>query len=111
MMSTNSTISLLEPDGSVKSIYCHWDGYPSHNGKMLYEHYNSEALARKLIALGNISSLYESCDLVEGHTFDNPIEGYTVAYHRDRGEDLDIWTAPALNELEWESYNYLWDVD
>ncbi len=29
-------------DGIIKSIYCHWDGYPSNNGKILLEHYNSQ---------------------------------------------------------------------
>jgi len=34
-MSTNSTIGVLLPSGEVKSVYCHWDGYPSGVGKDL----------------------------------------------------------------------------
>ena len=34
-MSTNSKIALELPNGKVKSVYCHWDGYPSGVGKDL----------------------------------------------------------------------------
>lgn len=26
-MSTSATISYERPDGKIRSIYCHWDGY------------------------------------------------------------------------------------
>jgi hypothetical protein len=43
----------------VKSVYCHWDGYLAHNGKMLDEYYDS-ARANELVALGDLSSLRPS---------------------------------------------------
>jgi hypothetical protein len=49
-------------------------------------HYNTNELALKLVALGNLSILDESCEKPEGHSFDNRIDGYTVAYMRDRGD-------------------------
>jgi hypothetical protein len=73
-MSTRSRIAIETESGIVKSIYCHFDGYVSGVGKMLYNHYDKEKL-EKLIELGDISSLGESIE-------------NTVAYHRDRGEDL-----------------------
>lgn len=32
-MSTRSQIAMLSGDDSIKSVYCHWDGYPAHNGR------------------------------------------------------------------------------
>ena len=40
-MGTRSTIGLEYPDGTVRGIYCHWDGYPDNNGKILVEHYTT----------------------------------------------------------------------
>lgn len=73
-MSTRSRIALLQEDGQVKSIYCHWDGYPSYNGKMLLQHYNSKPLVEALLNMGDMSSL------------DATIEECTF-YARDRGEE------------------------
>ena len=73
-MSTRSRIAIETESGTVKSIYCHFDGYVSGVGETLYNHYDKEEL-EELIELGDISSLGESIE-------------NTVAYHRDRGEDL-----------------------
>lgn len=64
-MSTNSTISLENQDGSVVSIYCHWDGYPSNNGKILHQHYNSVDKVESLLELGFLSSLDPNIGLCE----------------------------------------------
>jgi len=88
-MSTRSNIGIIAPNGTVEVIYCHNDGYPSYNGKMLLENYKTLAKVRQLIKLGDISSLdMKAGKPPKGHTFDNRIDGYVVAYHRDRGEDL-----------------------
>ena len=34
-MGTRSRIGIRNADDSVDSIYCHWDGYPDHNGRLL----------------------------------------------------------------------------
>jgi hypothetical protein len=85
-MGTRSRIAIKLADNEIKSVYCHWDGYPSGNGRTLVKHYNSKEKALNLIMLGDLSSLHESTECPEGHTFDNSIKGYTVAYGRDRGE-------------------------
>ena len=61
-MSTHSRIGILNPDGSVESIYCHWDGYPSHNGKILLQHYKTAQRIRALLAFGDRSVLDQSID-------------------------------------------------
>ena len=57
-MGTRSRIGIMHGD-KVKSVYCHWDGYLAHNGKMLDEYYDS-ARANELVALGDVSSLRPS---------------------------------------------------
>ena len=108
-MATRSTISIVTErtkEGSGKTIYCHWDGYPSNNGRLLLEHYKDAKKVKSLINLGSISSLAENVspgkegfrrewnkseyDLIptkEPHSFDNPHHGVVVAYGRDRGEE------------------------
>ena len=45
-------------DQSVVVMYCQYDGYLDHNGRILLEHYNSEEDARALVNNGYASSLY-----------------------------------------------------
>ena len=56
-MGTRSRIGIELPDGQVRSVYCHWDGYPEHNGRILIQHYTQREDVEKLIAGGSISSL------------------------------------------------------
>lgn len=76
----------------VDAIYCHFDGGLNGVGYMLKDFYSSESLVAELIALGDISSLGERIKPKDGekHSFDHPASDVTVAYHRDRGEDLNI---------------------
>jgi hypothetical protein len=69
-MATRSTIALEFADGSVQQIYCHWDGYLDHNGRILQEHYLDPFKVQRLIEGGAVSSLAPSIDLLDGHTFD-----------------------------------------
>src|SRR5690554_3636984 len=87
-MATRSTITVRTGENERKEIYCHWDGYPEHNGVLLLEHYNTQEKAEKLIELGNLSSLGEFLEpKSKTHTFNNPEENVCVAYGRDRGEN------------------------
>lgn len=133
-MATRSRIGIVNEDGTVSSIYCHWDGYPDHNGKLLTTHYTDREKVKALIELGSISSLGEHVEppsvvdesdtdgkkgermlkrfgVIGKHSFDNPLPGVTVAYHRDRGED---YHPPRINgsldeyfEDDNEEYGYL----
>jgi hypothetical protein len=80
---------------NCKSVYCHWDGYPEHNGRILQEYYDS-AKANNLVALGDLSSLRPSIGEKHGFShFDTDMtqEQYyeqfgdmCTFYGRDRGE-------------------------
>jgi hypothetical protein len=108
-MSTRSTITIEPEDGSIRSIYCHFDGYIDHNGRILLEHYKTPAQVNALIDLGNISVLGEKVapSALSLHAFGRPEAGVTVAYHRDRGEDLHITYLESLSDIDCEEFNYL----
>ena len=90
-MSTKSTIGIKRLDGSEDVIYCHWDGYISHNGVYLQLYYDTPEKIEKLLKLGNISSLQETID--KSH-----------AYHRDGGEKWADGKGYGKQE-----YNYVFD--
>lgn len=111
-MSTNSTIAVKLADGSVNQVYCHWDGYLEHNGVILQKHYNSQELAEALVNLGDISFLCKNINPDGEHTFDNPKEGVTIFYGRDRGESgvnaRKFWNEEMFRlSGEKEEYDYL----
>lgn len=111
-MATRSRIAIEDQDGTVRSIYCHWDGYPDHHGPILLEHYQTQEKVESLIALGSISSLNKNVEIPEGvtHNFDNPADGIVVAYHRDRGEELSVkahGNVKAFAESDIEQYGYV----
>ena len=94
-MGTRSRIGVMHGD-KVKSVYCHWDGYLSHNGRLLQDHYDS-AKANQLVAMGDLSSLGRV--IGESHPFSPHTsaedaalyehardQGYCTFYNRDRGE-------------------------
>jgi len=88
-MATRSAIAVKKANGTVQGVYCHWDGYPAHNGKILGDHYDYNK-ALQLITLGNLSSL--APQIGEQHDFDARYNGgevkedWCMFYHRDRGE-------------------------
>jgi len=112
-MATRSRIGIENQDGTVTSIYCHWDGAPDTNGVILKEHYSDRERVEKLIALGSLSSLAPEIDPTGEHSFEKPQSGITVAYHRDRGEDLMQSIKPSTERYfenignDLEEYGYL----
>lgn len=112
-MGTRSSITVKMTDGTFKSVYCHFDGYLDHNGKMLTGHYNSQDRAEALVEHGDLSVIYQHCDKPEGHTFDNPVDGRCKYYGRDRGEEGTAARVGATpeesNKGNGQEFDYLWD--
>lgn len=111
-MGTRSNIGIIHKDKSVTMIYCHWDGYLDHHGKLLLNHYTDISKIQQLMDLGSISSLAE--EIGERHDFDKPVPGWCNSYGRDRGEeDVGSMEFPskeaALDQME--EYLYLWDTN
>jgi hypothetical protein len=67
----------IKLDNIVKTIYCHWDGYPEHNGQLLVDNYTSPSAVFDLLELGDLSSLAET-------------PAKCKAYHRDRNEPYEM---------------------
>jgi hypothetical protein len=108
-MATRSRIGLKLTDGTIKQVYCHWDGYVEGVGLTLVENYNTIDKVEELINLGDISSLGFKLSTDQPHTFDNPVNGVTVAYMRDRGE-VGV-EAQTLTMNEWMSTEYSSPID
>ena len=84
-MATRATIAIQNEDFTVNSIYTHWDGYPSHMGTMMLNHYNTRKKVEKLISMGNASSINET--IGEKHDFNGERpKNQCVFYERDRGD-------------------------
>lgn len=54
-MATRGRIGIELSDGSILSVYHHWDSYESWLGRILVEHYNSKELVSELIDGGDMS--------------------------------------------------------
>jgi hypothetical protein len=112
-MATRSNIAYRTPEGKIRSVYCHWDGYPAHNGEMLVRHYQEARKIAQLVELGSLSSLQPNVFPVgKEHSFDNAQDDVCVFYGRDRGEtgvetqeydDIPTW----IDNME--EYAYLWN--
>lgn len=107
-MATRGTIALEFQDGTVGMIYCHWDNYLEHTGKILIDHYTDPFLVRELIDLGDLSILGKSIGVK--HNFNDNVPECTF-YGRDRGdEDTDARYFKNFDEYmsqaQFEEYNY-----
>lgn len=102
-MATRSTIALEYPDGTVRQIYCHYDGYIAHNGVTLNESYRDFEKVKQLIDHGDMSSLN---DTIEKCHF----------YGRDSGEsDVNARVFSNFNDYlinhAYEEYEYIFRTD
>jgi hypothetical protein len=88
-MATRSTISYADENGIYFTIYCHFDGDLSTNGRILLDHYQDIHKIKQLIELGDISILDKN---IGGKIdFDNyqlrRDNKQVLAYERDRNEE------------------------
>lgn len=96
-MATNAHIGYIEND-TITYTYLHYDGYPKHVGKVLYEEYNTTDKVKDLIALGYLESIDK---------------GEVIAFHKDKGYDFDKVspeTTDSLNRFVECEFNYLFDT-
>ena len=83
-MSTRSFVIQQSPRGFA-GIYCHWDGYPEHNGRILLENYSTPETLAALIAHGDLSVLAACISECE--------------FYRDRGDAWDSVKPTIRNRL------------
>ena len=85
-MATRSAIGYKTPEGKVRAIYCHYDGYVAGVGHTLDTHYQEARKIAQLVELGDASVLRPALFGTATHSFETPDEDVTVFYGRDRGE-------------------------
>ena len=105
-MSTRSRIGIELKNGSILSVYHHFDGYPEWLGRILTTHYNSRSLAAELIDGGDMSSCWTD------ERWDDSADGsYGPQYYSQRGEDhpprLDADLCEYLLPDGCEEYHYI----
>ena len=133
-MGTRSRIGIEMPDHSVVSVYCHWDGYPEHNGKILVEHYLDRDKVQELIDGGGISSLRtrgtwdnmsknsylsdengEYITDAEGNIMSKNDRDPQPLYYTERGEEVEVehtsFDEFVSGNLGGEEYAYLFDLN
>ena len=111
-MATRSNIAMKTKEGKIVSVYCHWDGYVANNGKILLENYTDIDKIEALVALGSLSSLgFVIGEKQDFNDRDTCKDEWTLAYHRDRGEELSIQQYDDIPSwiAEMEEYAYLWN--
>lgn len=102
-MGTRSAIGYRQPSGSVRAVYCHYDGYPEHQLPILRKRYNTLRKVQALVRPGSMSSLrtrstWDQRGELMKDAIGEPlrdIEGYVMftndrapqpLYHQERGE-------------------------
>jgi hypothetical protein len=103
-MATRSRIGIQLANGSILSVYCHWDGYPEFNGVKLVENFNSYEKASDLIDGGDISCLWTNSGW-NNETL--PTTG--PQYYSSRGDVTEPRLDETLDEYlnDGEEYAYL----
>ena len=126
-MATRSFISIKHKDNTYSGVYCHWDGSPDWNGKILKEDYQARSKVVDLIDGGDMSSLktkqtWDSQPVYEvdengEQTFttvkdENGLSVYTnerdpqPLYYHERGETDDDTIYPKHFKTYQQLYKY-----
>ena len=87
-MSTRANIGIKLDNGQYKMIYCHYDGYPEHVGKVLCGYHDSFENVQNLIESYAIRSFDEngSVDFFDDgeaeyyNSIDDALDGFDYAY-------------------------------
>ena len=106
-MGTRSRIGIQLQDESIVSVYCHYDGYPAFNGRVLRDNYDTVEKVKELIDGGNMS-----CTWTNSGWGNETMPESGALYYTSRGESLED-NAPRLDEdmeeffSDGEEYSYI----
>ena len=112
-MGTRSRIGIQLQDNSVLSVYCHYDGYPEFNGRILRDNYDTIEKVRELIDGGDMS-----CTWTNAGWNNETLPESGPLHYTARGESLES-NAPRYDESIFdfldkknnEEYAYIWTVN
>lgn len=128
-MGTRSRIGIELQDKSIVSVYCHYDGYSDHNGRILKQDYTTREQVQELIDGGSMSSLKtpylwetkavrdENNQIVrdeDGNWLHSPIRTPQPLYHTERGEEISVEHTDKkefLSGHSGEEYAYLFTLN
>ena len=112
-MGTRSRIGIQLQDNSVLSVYCHYDGYPEFNGRVLRDNFDTVEKVRNLIDGGDMS-----CTWTNAGWNNETLPKSGPLHYTARGESLES-NAPRYDESIFdfldkknnEEYAYIWTVN
>jgi hypothetical protein len=100
-MSTRAHIGIMDNKKNFEIIFTHWDGYPSHHGPILLNHYTNAKMVRLLLSMGSRETFS-----------DNPFEG--DLWGGTGGRSWKFSTLESMKQTikndSWAEYIYLFDV-
>ena len=82
-MATRGRIGIELKNGSVLSVYHHYDSYPEWLGRVLKTHYNTRQQVAELIDGGDMSSCWTN----ERWDSETKVQEYGPQYYSQRGDD------------------------
>ena len=102
-MATRSRIGIELSDGSILSVYHHWDGYPTWLGRILNTHYTTREKVEDLIDGGDMSSAWTNCG------WNNETRPQGPMYYSERGEDCPPRLDEDMEEFfsDGEEFSYI----
>jgi hypothetical protein len=106
-MATRGRIGIELKNGSILSVYHHWDSYPEWLGRILKTHYNTRAKAAELIDGGDMSC----CWTEDRWNSETKAQEYGPQYYSQRGDDCpprhDADLCEYLLPANGEEYHYV----
>ena len=104
-MATRSRIGLQLSDDSIVSVYCHYDGYPAHNGRVLRTHFDTIEKVRELIDGGDMS-----CTRTNAGWNNETLPEVGPLYYSTRGEDCPPRHDETMTEFfkNGEEFGYIY---
>ena len=103
-MSTRSMIAVQDADGACYAVYCHFDGYVSHMGRMLTTYFNSDEKAADLVNEGEVRAIEISAENeVVLEYFEPAFDKREIEYY-----DTVVDMLNAFQNSDRE-YLYIWD--
>ena len=109
-MATRSNIGYTLPNGKIRFVYCHWDGYPEYNGHILQHNYQQARKIAQLVELGDMSILGEEIGVKVDFDDRDAQKGQCLYYGRDRGETgVEPKETDNVQDFFQNDYAYLWN--
>ena len=108
-MGTRSLIGKQLNDGSILGVYCHYDGYPEFNGRVLRDNFDTADKVAALIDGGDMS-----CTWTNAGWGNETLPESGALYYTSRGEKIED-NAPRVDDniVEYlndgEEYAYIFN--